>query len=153
MDTTNVRAGCDDALDLREHGGADAFLKDCPSRMVLDLIANKWTMLAVHALSAGRLRHGELRRRLDGVSPKMLSQTLRLLERHGVITRTQYPTIPPQVDYELTELGYGLRESVAAIKHWAEAHADDLVAARQAYDEREPPEPWYGSPLPVAVRA
>ena len=153
MDTTTGRTCRAHALDLREHGGADAYLKDCPSRMVLDLIANKWTMLAVHALSAGRLRHGELRRRLDGVSPKMLSQTLRLLERHGVITRTQYPTIPPQVDYELTELGYGLRESVAAIKLWAESHADDLMAARQAYDDREPPEPWYGTPLLLSARA
>lgn len=145
--------GCDDALDLRQHGGADAYLKDCPSRMVLDLIANKWALLAVNALSAGRLRHGELRRRLDGISPKMLSQTLRVLERHGVLMRTQYPTIPPQVDYELTELGFGLRESVAAIKAWAEANADDLMAARQAYDDREPPAPWYGSSLPVAARA
>ena len=57
----------------------------------------------------------------------------------GVLTRTQYPTIPPKVDDELTELGYGLRESVAAVKRWAEANADDLIAARQAYDEREPP--------------
>lgn len=136
----------DTSLDLREHGGADAYLRGCPSRMVLEFLANKWTMLTISALSGDRLRYGELRRRLDGVSPKMLSQTLRALERNGMITRTQYPTVPPQVDYELTPLAESLRETVAAIKQWAEDHADELTAAQKAYDEREPPEPWYGTP-------
>lgn len=143
----------DTALDLREHGGADAYFRDCPSRMVLDLLANKWTMLAISALGAGRLRHGELRRRLDGISPKMLSQTLRTLERHGLISRTQYPTIPPQVDYELTGLGESVRGPMHTIKAWAEAHAIDLTDARRAYDDREPPAPWYGSATPERQRA
>lgn len=136
----------DTPLDLRQHGGADAYLRDCPSRMVLEFLANKWTMLTISALGGNRLRYGELRRRLDGVSPKMLSQTLRALERNGMIIRTQYPTIPPQVDYVLTPLAESLRETVAAIKQWAEDHADELTAAQNAYDEREPPEPWYGTP-------
>jgi len=140
----------DTALDLREHGGADAYFRDCPSRMVLDLLANKWTMLAISALGAGRLRHGELRRRLDGVSPKMLSQTLRTLERHGLISRTQYPTIPPQVDYQLTALGESVRAPMASVKAWAEEHADELTDARRTYDDREPPTPWYGSPIPAS---
>lgn len=136
----------DTPLDLRQHGGADAYLRDCPSRMVLEFLANKWTMLTISALGGNRLRYGELRRRLDGVSPKMLSQTLRALERNGMIIRTQYPTIPPQVDYVLTPLAASLRETVAAIKQWAEDHADELTAAQKEYDEREPPEPWYGTP-------
>lgn len=140
----------DSALDLREHGGADAYLRDCPSRMVLDLVANKWTTLTVHALSAGRLRHGELRRRLEGVSPKMLSQTLRALERHGLITRTQYPTIPPKVDYELTELGASLRAPMATLKAWAEAHAHTMTDARTSYDQREPPAPWHANTATAA---
>ena len=82
--------------DLRRYGGADAYLRDCPSRTILDVLANKWTMLIVGALGGPPLRFGELRRRLDGITQKMLSQTLRELERDGLVARTVYATIPPQ---------------------------------------------------------
>jgi DNA-binding HxlR family transcriptional regulator len=134
----------DTSLDLREYGGADAYLRGCPARMVLDLITDKWPLLVVSALGAGTLRYGELRRRLDGISPKMLSQTLRALERHGLIARAQYPTIPPQVEYSLTALGDSLRIPLAAVKAWAETHAAEIAHARKEFDTREPGRPWHG---------
>ena len=123
-------------LDLREYGGADAFLKDCPARTVLNLVADKWTLLTIAALGAGTLRYGELRRRLDGISPKMLSQTLRSLERHGLLTRTQYLTIPPQVDYQLTPLGESVRAPLSRIKAWAEENSPEIIQAMTSFDAR-----------------
>jgi DNA-binding HxlR family transcriptional regulator len=87
----------DTIVDLRESGGADAYLRSCPSRDVLDVIGSKWTVLIVPALLDRPLRFGELRRRLDGITQKSLTQALRHLERDGFVTRTQYPTIPPRV--------------------------------------------------------
>ncbi len=135
----------DTAFDLRDYGGFDAFLRDCPARMVLTLISDKWSLLAISALTGGPLRHGELRRRLEGVSPKMLTQTLRTLERHGLVRRTQYPTIPPQVEYSLTELGASLRTPVLALKGWAESNIAEIVRATEQYDAREPAAPWHGA--------
>lgn len=130
------------ALDLRQHGGVDAYLRGCPSRAVLDAISNKWTTLALAALAAGTLRYGEIKRRLDGISPKMLSQTLRNLERNGLVERTQYPTIPPKVTYTLTPMGHDLSELMGSIKGWAEDHYPTIAAARDDYDARPPtPEP------------
>ncbi len=124
-------------LDLRQHaGGLDAYLRLCPSRNVLDSISDKWTTLALSALGAGTLRYGELKRRLDGISPKMLSQTLRHLERDGLVERTQYPTIPPRVTYELTELGRRLSDLMSQIKAWSETHYPEIEVARAAYDAR-----------------
>src|ERR1051325_605830 len=96
----------DTIADLRTFGGADAYLRSCPSRDVLDVIGSKWTVLIVPALIDRPLRFGELRRRLDGITQKSLTQALRQLERDGFLTRTQYPTIPPRVDYALTDLGW-----------------------------------------------
>ena len=124
----------DIGLDLREHGGADAFLRNCPARMVLNLVADKWTLLAIAALEAGTLRYGELHRRLDGISPKMLSQTLRSLERHGLLVRTQHMTIPPKVEYRLTPLGESLRTPLAQLKAWTEAHTPEITQAMAAFD-------------------
>jgi DNA-binding HxlR family transcriptional regulator len=125
----------DTGLDLREHGGVDAFWQACPAREVLDLLADKWSLLTVAAIGSGVRRHGELRRQLEGISPKMLSQTLKRLDRHGLVKRTQYPTIPPQVTYELTSLGASLSGPVSAIKSWAETHVGRIEAAKQEYDQ------------------
>ncbi|MEV1169700.1 helix-turn-helix domain-containing protein [Nonomuraea sp. NPDC049784] len=122
--------------DLRKHGGADAFLRACKPRTVIDMFSNKWTGLAMGALLDGPRRFNELRRMLDGVTQKMLSQTLRALERDGLATRTVYPTIPPRVEYELTDLGRSAIDVLRAIGDWAREHADDVIAAREAYDER-----------------
>ncbi|MGQ4510733.1 winged helix-turn-helix transcriptional regulator [Streptomyces sp. DW26H14] len=128
----------------------DAFLAACPSRKLLDRISNKWVALILAALgdscsqqpgagSAGEprpMRYSELSRLLAGVSQKMLTQTLRSLERDGLLTRTATPTVPVTVSYELTALGLSLLEMMRGIKSWAETHMDDVLANRAAYDTR-----------------
>lgn len=126
----------DTTTDLRQHGGADAYLRGCASRTVLDVLANKWTMLIIGALGGGPMRFGELRRRLDGITQKMLSQTLRMLERDGLVTRTVYPTIPPRVEYAHTDLGRNVGELLDAIRIWSEAHIVEILTARAAYNEQ-----------------
>jgi len=126
----------DTGLDLRLYGGVDAYLRACPARQVLSLISDKWALLTIAAIGDGARRHGSLRRQLDGISPKMLSQTLKTLERHGLVSRTQYPTIPPRVEYELTPLGTSLSTPVEAIKTWAEEHAREIDEAQRSFDSR-----------------
>lgn len=111
----------------------------CPSRTSLAKIANKWTAMIVIALSKGSLRFGELREEVDGISGKVLADTLRDLERDGIVERTAYNQMPPRVEYELTTLGRSLREPLAALGRWAEEHISDVLAARDAYDERPAP--------------
>ncbi|EEP74463.1 transcriptional regulator [Micromonospora sp. ATCC 39149] len=127
----------------------DAFLAQCPSRQLLDRIADKWVTLVLAALGsdgshrfgadcAGEprpLRYSELSRLLAGVSQKMLTQTLRSLERDGLVTRTVVPTVPVTVSYELTDLGHSLHRTVRGLKGWAEAHMDDVLANRATYDD------------------
>ncbi|MER6074532.1 helix-turn-helix domain-containing protein [Streptomyces sp. NPDC001817] len=121
---------------LRFYGGADAYLAACPSRQILDVLANKWTMLVMGALSGGPMRFGELRRRLDGITQKMLTQTLRTLERDGLVTRTVYPTIPPKVEYAATELGESVTALMHAIRAWSEENINVVLDARDTYDAR-----------------
>jgi len=120
----------------------DAFLAGCPSRQLLDRISDKWVALILAALGtdegevSGALRYSELSRRLAGVSQKMLTQTLRSLERDGLVTREVTPTVPVTVTYALTDLGLSLQEMMRGIKGWAEAHMDDVLAHRQEHDTR-----------------
>ena len=116
--------------------GYDSFDADCPTRQLLDELADKWVCLVIVALVNGPQRHSELRRRLNGVSQKMLTQTLRAMERDGIVTRTVTAGVPVRVDYELTELGVSLTSVVHAVKLWAEAHMDSVAQAREAYDLR-----------------
>ncbi|NUT96835.1 MAG: helix-turn-helix transcriptional regulator [Saccharothrix sp.] len=122
--------------DLREHGGADAFLRSCASRAVLDLLTNKWVCLVIGALRPGTMRFGELRRRLDGITQKMLTQTLRELERAGLVHRDLYPSVPPKVEYSLTPLGQNVGVLMDAIRVWAEDHIEDIRTAQVSYDAR-----------------
>lgn len=131
----------DSVMDLREWGGADAYLRTCPSRTVLDVLANKWTCLVIGAVSGAPQRFGQLRRRLDGVTPKMLTQTLRTLERDGLVSRSVYPTMPPRVEYTLTPLGLSVDGLLHAIMSWAEDHYREILVARESYDERAAREP------------
>ena len=94
----------------------------CPGRAVFELLANKWTGLAITALEGGPRRFGELRHKLEGVSPKVLTQTLRRLEDNGLVTRTVYPEVPPRVEYELTHLGRGALEPLAHLRTWIRAN-------------------------------
>ncbi|MDV3221297.1 helix-turn-helix domain-containing protein [Intrasporangium sp.] len=110
----------------------DAFLAECPSRQLLDLVTSKWVCLVLAALADGPRRHSELRRDIAGVSQKMLTQTLRDLERDGLVTREVTPSVPVRVDYALTDLGEGLREVIQPLKTWAEANMDVVLANRAA---------------------
>lgn len=117
----------------------DAFLAACPSRQLLDRIGDKWVTLVLCALGSdadGSLRYSELARRLGGVSQKMLTQTLRSLERDGLLTRTVVATVPVTVSYELTDLGRSLHQTVRGLKDWAESHMDAVLTERAEYDAR-----------------
>jgi len=103
---------------------------ECASREALDRIADKWTALIIRVLAGGTKRHNELRREIDGVSQKMLTQTLRSLENDGLVARKVYPVVPPMVEYSLTPLGRSLTEPLEAICLWAEKHLPELQAAR-----------------------
>ncbi|GAB1824635.1 winged helix-turn-helix transcriptional regulator [Herbidospora sp. RD11066] len=111
-------------------------MHDCASRQLLDRIGDAWSVLIVSHLRGGPLRFTELSRKIDGVTPKMLTQTLRGLERDGLVTRTVYPVVPPRVDYELTPLGRSLEGVVDAITTWADLNIGDVLAARDSYDEK-----------------
>lgn len=127
----------DTGFDLRSVGGADAYLRTCPSRNVLELLGNKWTALVVPALGRrGPMRFGELRRALDGITQKSLTQSLRMLERDGFVTRTQYPSIPPRVEYALTDLGLRASILLDGLREWAEENLAEVLAARAAFDAR-----------------
>ena len=110
------------------------------TRLVNDLIgrvADKWTMLILEALTeGGTMRFSAIGRAVPGISQKMLTQTLRQMERDGLLTRTVHPVIPPRVDYRLTGLGLGLAEAFCGVWQWAEAHLDHIEAARRAFDAR-----------------
>jgi DNA-binding HxlR family transcriptional regulator len=111
----------------------DLFDRNCPSRQVLDRIGDRWSTLVIVVLGDGPQRYGQLAATIDGVSQKMLTQTLRGLERDGLVTRTVHPVVPPRVDYALTELGRSLLDAVSALHSWATAHIDDVLRARAAY--------------------
>ena len=110
--------------------------EDCEVRQILDRVADKWSLLVIALLENRTMRFTELRRQIDGVSQRMLTVTLRQLERDGLVTRTVYPVVPPRVDYALTPLGAGLHETIQALVSWTEQHQGQIAAARAAYDER-----------------
>lgn len=115
----------------------NAFSALCPSRRLLDTIGDKWASLVIAALGVeGPMRYTELSRRIEGVSQKMLTQTLRSLERDGLVLRTVTPSVPVRTDYELTPLGQSLLEPICHLKAWAEEHLPEVDAAREAYDAR-----------------
>ncbi|WP_036500682.1 MULTISPECIES: winged helix-turn-helix transcriptional regulator [Nocardia] len=129
----------------------NAFLAACPSRQLLDRISDKWVVLILCALSGDAgdasdrpgvsrapraMRYSELSRLLVGVSQKMLTQTLRALERDGLLTRTVTPTVPVTVAYELTELGLSLHHLTRGLRSWAQDHMDEVLAHRQSHDAR-----------------
>ncbi|MFF2504703.1 winged helix-turn-helix transcriptional regulator [Streptomyces sp. NPDC058067] len=112
----------------------DVFSRACPSRGTLEHVTGRWGSLTLGALYEGGCRFNELRRRVDGVSEKMLSQTLHALERDGLVHREAQPTNPPRVDYELTPLGREVAERLLALIRFVEGRMDDVLAARARYD-------------------
>jgi DNA-binding HxlR family transcriptional regulator len=116
----------------------DAFMAACPTRQVMATVGGKWAGLLVNALAAGPRRHGELRAVIAGVSQKMLTQTLRELERDGLVERTVTPQVPVRVDYELTPLGRTLVPVLRALKDWSETHIEEILDARSRFDAAPP---------------
>ncbi|CAM5283441.1 winged helix-turn-helix transcriptional regulator [Streptomyces violaceus] len=135
--TSKSPSNCESTVD---YGDADPFQwdtrEDCQVRQILDRIADKWSLLVIALLENRRLRFTELRREIDGVSQRMLTVTLRSLERDGLVKRTVHPVVPPRVEYELTSLGRTLHTTIQSLVTWTEEHQDEIAAARTAYDTR-----------------
>jgi DNA-binding HxlR family transcriptional regulator len=112
----------------------DLFLADCPARLTVDIVGDKWAVVTLYALSRGPRRHGEIVTLIGGISKKVLTQTLRHLERHGLVERRAFASVPPRVDYALTDLGRSLMEPIAALTRWAEEHGAAVVDALEQAD-------------------
>jgi DNA-binding HxlR family transcriptional regulator len=125
----------------RRPPGDDILLRYPGSRLVIALLADKWTIPVIHALASGTKRTGELRKMLTGVSQKMLTQTLRALEDHGLVERRVYPVVPPHVEYSLTATGHSINQPLAQLCEWMETHGRALertVARRRTSGTRVP---------------
>jgi len=114
----------------------DIYDVTCPSRSVIQMLADKWTMLVVEALSSGPMRFGELRRQVGSITQKMLTQTLRSLERDGLVLRVVYPSAPPSVEYSLTPTGVSITSITGQMCRWAEDNMKPVLMARLDYDTR-----------------
>ena len=110
---------------------------NCPSRVIFQRIGDKWASLVIQVLGDGPVRFSELRKMVSVVTPKVLTQTLRALERDGLITRTIHAQVPPRVDYELTSMGESLLQPLAMLREWAESHVPSILEARDAYDDAQ----------------
>jgi DNA-binding HxlR family transcriptional regulator len=112
----------------------NAYAHACPTRMVLDRIADKWAVLVLGLLGDGPVRFNQLRRQIEGISQKMLSQTLKSLERDGLVSRRATPTVPVTVEYSITPLGETLSATVDNLRIWAETHMEQVLLSQQQYD-------------------
>jgi DNA-binding HxlR family transcriptional regulator len=121
----------------REAPAGDVYAEACPSRAILELIADKWTLLVLPALRRGPVRNGELLRLIEGVSQKMLTQTLRTLESNGLVRRMDHMEVPPRVEYELTDLGRSLADTIKKLGAWAQEHIPEVLAAREEFERQE----------------
>jgi DNA-binding HxlR family transcriptional regulator len=110
--------------------------EDCEVRQILDRIADKWSLLVISHLALSTLRFTELRRKIDGISQRMLTTTLRHLERDGLVERTVHPVVPPRVEYALTPLGATLLKTIQSLVSWTEEHQNEIATARARYDVR-----------------
>lgn len=115
----------------------NVYAEDCPTRWLLDRIGDKWSVLIIALLEDGEKRFSELQRCIGGISQKMLTQTLRNLERDGLVTRTIHAEVPPRVEYQLTPMGQTLCGPLAALITWAESHIDQVSAAQTQFGSRE----------------
>jgi len=113
---------------------SNPYSSDCPTRKVLDRVADKWTVLVLGLLIEGPIRFNRLRRAVEGISQKMLSQTLKGLERDGLVSRKAFATVPVTVEYAITPLGRTLATTLEALRVWAETHTEEVIANQQRYD-------------------
>lgn len=123
-------------METIEVGPWNVFKTGCPSRQIFERISERWTGIVLMALEDGTLRFSELKRKVEGVSQKMLTQTLRGLERDGLVAREVFPTVPVTVEYTLTRLGVSLLGTVQQVRTWAYANIEEIDAAREQYDRR-----------------
>jgi DNA-binding HxlR family transcriptional regulator len=123
---------------MDDHTTVDCGATACQAREVLDRVGDKWSLFVISQLGRGTKRFTELKRDITGISQRMLTVTLRGLERDGLVTRTMYPVMPPRVDYTLTPLGLTLLDAVGFLVRWAGSHTGEIQAARDTYDAREP---------------
>jgi DNA-binding HxlR family transcriptional regulator len=128
-------------------------LSGCQAREVLHRVGDKWSVMVIDRLGQGSHRFSELRRDIEGITGRMLTVTLRGLERDGLVTRTLHPVIPPRVDYELTPMGATLLRTIEQLVDWADGHAADISAAQAAYDGRHAPEDGPDDPEITACAA
>ncbi|TDE97216.1 transcriptional regulator [Occultella glacieicola] len=137
----SLGSSADTALTTDRHTDYDVWQwdarEDCEVRQILDRIADKWSLLAIALLDRRSLRFTELKREIDGISQRMLTRTLRHLERDGLVERTVHPVVPPRVDYALTPLGRTLHATIKSLVVWTEAHQEEIARARADYDQRE----------------
>lgn len=119
-----------------DDGRFDVMAEQCPTRQVIGRIGDKWSLLTLYALGQGTLRFSQLQREIQGVSQKMLTQTLRGLERDGLVSRRVYATVPPKVEYSLTPLGESLAKVITTLRTWAYGHMDEICQARDTFDAR-----------------
>lgn len=114
------------------------YASNCPTRLVLDRVADKWTVLLLGVLAKGPMRFNQLKREIEGLSQKVLSQTLKSLERDGLVSRKAIATVPVTVVYSITPLGQTLTATIEALRAWAETHVEDILSAQKSYDLRDP---------------
>ncbi|MDV2977987.1 UNVERIFIED_CONTAM: helix-turn-helix domain-containing protein [Actinomycetes bacterium ARC8] len=121
---------------MDSHEPFDVFMQECPSREIMQRLGDKWTPLVLLALAGGPQRFSALRQRVGTVTPKVLTHTLRNLERDGLVQRTVFAQVPVRVDYELTDLGQGILEPMEILRLWSEEHVPKVLAARERFDAR-----------------
>ena len=119
---------------MDSHEPFDVFVQECPSREIMQRLGDKWTPLVLLALAGGPQRFSALRQRVGSVTPKVLTHTLRNLERDGLVQRTVFAQVPVRVDYELTDLGQGILEPMEILRLWSEEHVPKVLAARERFD-------------------
>jgi DNA-binding HxlR family transcriptional regulator len=121
-----------------EPSGSVGELSPCRARAVLQRVGDKWSILVIDLLGRGTMRFSELNRSIDGITARMLTVTLRGLERDGIVTRTIHPVIPPRVEYDLTPMGLTLLDAIGQLVTWADSHLPEIGAAQAAYDAKHP---------------
>ncbi|KUM29722.1 HxlR family transcriptional regulator [Arthrobacter sp. EpRS66] len=122
---------------MDSHETFNVFVQNCPSREIMQRLGDKWTPLVLLALADGPLRFSELRQLIGSVTPKVLTSTLRTLERDGLVQRTVYAQVPVRVDYELTDIGHSLQGPMEILRRWSESHASKVLQARDEFDARD----------------
>jgi DNA-binding HxlR family transcriptional regulator len=136
LDSGRVGSACEPSGPTDESAAAGGEPSACRAREVLQRVGDKWSVLAIDLLGQGTMRFTELHRAIDGITARMLTVTLRGLERDGIVTRTIHPVIPPRVEYALTPMGRTLLDTIGQLVTWTDSHLPEIQVARAAYDAK-----------------